>query len=345
MARETGLTISVGRLEFGGPDLPARRLRDLLEAEIESVPAGGRIDWATYYFRDRALAAALSRAAARGAAVRVMIERSPRRRGANDRVAAMLASDPRVTFHSLSWWPGRLHAKAYCFSSPARAWIGSFNPSGDEPEDAEVLAEIGDQDRGDNLLVELTRPDLVTALRRMISALPKVQPLLARADPRWPAGAGDEETRLYIYPRWRSAPLERRIAALGRGARVDGALSHFKAGRLSRALQAAALRGADVRLLLHATERRVPPALVAELQQAGVQAWRVGDGKSAPMHAKMIRIAGAAGTECWTGSLNFNPRSRFLNAELLLRSRDPRLAQAVAARLSALQARAAALRG
>ena len=38
---------------FGGPDLPARRLRNLLEEQVRAVPGGGSIDWVTYYFRDR----------------------------------------------------------------------------------------------------------------------------------------------------------------------------------------------------------------------------------------------------------------------------------------------------
>ena len=37
---------------FGGPDQPVGRLRDLLAEHIEGVPAGGSIDWITYYFRD-----------------------------------------------------------------------------------------------------------------------------------------------------------------------------------------------------------------------------------------------------------------------------------------------------
>ena len=43
---------------FGGPDRPARALRDLLEQKVDEVPPGGSIAWITYYFRDEALAEA-----------------------------------------------------------------------------------------------------------------------------------------------------------------------------------------------------------------------------------------------------------------------------------------------
>ena len=47
------------RIFFGGPDCRPRALRDLLRFHVSSVPSGGEIFWATYYFRDQALADAL----------------------------------------------------------------------------------------------------------------------------------------------------------------------------------------------------------------------------------------------------------------------------------------------
>src|SRR5688500_5918459 len=80
----------LGRLEFGGPDLPPRRLRQLLQDHVDAAPRGSRVDWATYYFRDRALAEALIRASDRGVVVTLAVEPDPRRPGANDAVIAML---------------------------------------------------------------------------------------------------------------------------------------------------------------------------------------------------------------------------------------------------------------
>ena len=68
----------LGRIEFGGPDLPPRRLRDLLQEQVDAAPAGSRTDWASYYFRDRALAEALIRASDRGVHVTLVIEPDPR---------------------------------------------------------------------------------------------------------------------------------------------------------------------------------------------------------------------------------------------------------------------------
>jgi len=77
-------------VHFGGPDLPRGRLRGLLAQQIEAVPAGGAIDWVTYYFRDRRLAADLIRARERGVAVRVTPDGRPRTPTANDRVRSLL---------------------------------------------------------------------------------------------------------------------------------------------------------------------------------------------------------------------------------------------------------------
>ena len=118
------MTQPLGRIEFGGPDLAPRRLRDLLQAQVDAAPARSRIDWATYYFRDRALAEALIRASDRGVKVRLLIEPKPRRAGANDAVIAMLsgagwaAASIIIRASSRGGPRGGLHAKIYAFSDP-----------------------------------------------------------------------------------------------------------------------------------------------------------------------------------------------------------------------------------
>ncbi len=77
-------------LYLGGPEQPRRRLRDILAEHVAAVPAGGEIDWVTYYFRDRQLAQALLDANRRGVRVRLTLEGAPRTRHANDRVLGML---------------------------------------------------------------------------------------------------------------------------------------------------------------------------------------------------------------------------------------------------------------
>jgi hypothetical protein len=100
------MTKDLGNYEvhFGGPDLPAYRLRDLLAERIAAVPPGGAIDWVTYYFRDRMLAEELLRAYRQGVKVTLTLEKHPRTAHANDMVIAMLSGRSGLDsgFRSLS---------------------------------------------------------------------------------------------------------------------------------------------------------------------------------------------------------------------------------------------------
>jgi hypothetical protein len=318
--------MSLGRVEFGGPDLPPRRLRDLLQAAVDAAPPGSRIDWATYYFRDRALAEALIRASDRGVRVRLVIEPDPRRKGANDAVITMLRkhglNGGLRRFRAAVLDRGHLHAKIYAFSEPDIAWVGSFNPSGDEPEDPEVIAEIGDQDRGHNLLLGIEQPRLTAALRRQIASLGRWTPLSLKGRLRFNLSVEDAGTRLYFYPRLRPLIVEQAIGELGAGDRLRGAISHLKAGEFTRQLQQAVARGAAVELLVHDTERRVPSELVEELSGNGIRIVRVAHPDDLPMHAKFLLIDHGGEHSAWLGSHNFNKKSLKKNAELLLRTTD-----------------------
>lgn len=312
-------------IEFGGPDAAPRRLRDLLEEQVDATPPGASIDWATYYFRDMRLADALTRASDRGVRVRLALEATPRRAGANDEVIA------RLTRHGLGgglclhrkwlWSRGKLHAKIYVFSEPGIAWVGSFNPSGNEPEDAETIAEIGDQDRGHNILLAIRSPRLVRELRRHVARLCAANPL-DRLRPSYNRVVAEESKRLYFYPRLRTRVVEPEIESLGKGARLMGALSHLKLDTLSSVIEQAAQRGAAVRLLVHNTERRVPAALIAKLVTAGVEIARYRHPAGLPMHSKLLLLSGPHVRCAWLGSYNHNSRSRKRNHELLVRTTD-----------------------
>lgn len=174
------------RIFFGGPDRPPRALRDLLHSRVSAVPCGGEIFWATYYFRDEALAHALVEAKKRGVTVRLTLEANPHTVHVNLPVVSMLqkaenlAGDVRSVNHI---WPDnlhrkkpRLHIKLYYFSHPEpHVLVGTFNPSGNRPEDPHIIAEIGDQDGGHNCLLEITDKRLVLPLRahgRLLHARP-----------------------------------------------------------------------------------------------------------------------------------------------------------------------------
>ena len=331
------------RLHFGGPDRPPRFLRDLLQARIEAVPQGGEIAWATYYFRDRALAEALMRASDRGVRVRAALEGQPRNRAVNAAVLAMLRDhglrggltvhrprDPRFGRRAY------LHSKIYLFSHPTPfALVGSFNPSGDEPEDDAILADIGDQDRGHNLLVELFDPGLVRGLRQRVDAIGRP---LRKLSPGHNRSVASGATRMFFYPRLRTDCIGQEIRALGPGDRVLGAISHLKPDLMTDALAAAAQRGASVSLIVHDTHRRVPEESVEQLSAAGGSVRRYEHPQGLPLHVKFLLIDRSGETAAWFGSFNFNKRSRLYNHELLVRSTDPVIVAGLAERFRQISA-------
>jgi phosphatidylserine/phosphatidylglycerophosphate/cardiolipin synthase-like enzyme len=296
-------------VHFGGPDQPPRALRDLLESRVDAVPAGGSIDWMTYYFRDEALAEALVRAHQRDVRVRVCVEGLPRHRGANDRVIDILKAGIggglRVDKHLFG--ASHLHTKLYCFSGPKpHALVGSFNPSGNEPEDQAVTADIGDQDRGHNLLVEINDPKLV-------------QPLEARTSVEL------DGEKAFFFPRLGGNPLDVRLAELGSGSKLRVSASHLSDGRTGQLLVRLAERGGHVEVLTHHTLRRSPEPLVQFLRSGGVRTYRYEHPQELPMHAKFI-VAEDAGRR-WSafGSYNLSRTSRWLNQELLMFSENTQL--------------------
>ena len=214
------------------------------------------------------------------------------------------------------------------------AYVGSFNPSGDLPEQRpEVIAEIGDQDRGHNLLVGFTDPVLQAGLAahvgRLVRAGASSFDRLRPSQNRPLVGGG---TAIRFFPRLDPAVIDADLNAAGAGASVRGAISHLKSGPLADRLIAAARRGAKVCLLVHDTERRVPAATVAQLRAGGIRLLRYVHPDGLPLHAKFLLIESAARRLSAFGSFNFNPRSRYLNHELLVRSSDARIFDALAAR-------------
>jgi hypothetical protein len=308
---------------FGGPDQPARALRDLLEARVDAVPTGGTIDWMTYYFRDEPLAEALVRAHARGVQVRVAVEGYPRRRQANDRVIEILKRGIHggLRVERRLFGASHLHTKLYAFSDPIpHALVGSFNPSGTVPEhDPELIADIGDQDRGHNLLVEIDEPRMVDTL---IDA--------ARGDLR-ERTVRDASAEADFFPR-ADDPLRNRIRRFGKGSKLRIAASHLRDPTMARELAVVVERGGSVEVLTHHTQRRSPEKLVEKLRSAGVRTYRYEHPAHLPMHAKFV-VAEDAGSR-WSafGSYNLSRTSRWLNQELLMFSEDSAVWKALDAR-------------
>jgi phosphatidylserine/phosphatidylglycerophosphate/cardiolipin synthase-like enzyme len=337
--------MSTREVFFGGPDRPPGRLRDLLAERIEAVPCGGEIDWVTYYFRDRRLAAGLARARERGVRVRVTLDGWPRTPGANARVVAQLGGslgdDLRLVRGRLDdsvfgkLVRPRLHEKLYLFSHPTpTALIGSFNPSGDQPElDPEVIREIGDQDCGHNTLVGLQDPELVGPLlaharllhRSRHSAFDRFRPVANRVI----ASPGLD---IHFLPRALPDPIEGVLARCRAGSRVRIAASHLSGPSSIRLLKSVAARGAEVEILAEATPRRVSPEAEQALLRAGVSIRRIVDARGFPMHAKFVLVDGAAGRSVMFGSFNWTEPSRHLNREIAAIATDPAIYEPFAER-------------
>jgi len=345
-------------VHFGGPDRPPSCLRDLLAERIAAVPAGGAIDWVTYYFRDRRLAAALLRARERGVQVRVALDGRPRTTYANEVVRRMLQSGLgdglRIVANPLDATPWgkfvrpRLHEKLYCFSHPEPvAFIGSFNPSGDDPEEEpEIIREIGDQDRGHNLLVELLDRALVDGLveharflhSRRHGAFDRFRPASNRE-------LRSDGLAVHFLPRLRRNPVTALLRRCGAEHRVRIAASHLSGPTSLWTLCSLARRGAAVEILAEPTLRRVPPRVEEKLRSAGVSLLRVVHPEGLPMHAKFALIDGQ--NERWVlfGSFNWTEPSRRLNREIGVIASDAKLFDAFEKRWEVLQRPFGALTG
>jgi phosphatidylserine/phosphatidylglycerophosphate/cardiolipin synthase-like enzyme len=333
----------IGRVFFGGPDKPVGALRSLLLQRIRTTPPGESIDWATYYFLDFELAQALIDASKRGVRVRLVIEGDPRLETANGPVVAMLKRDglnggltvrptPLFPFRSVS---GKLHAKIYAFSWPRPiAFVGSFNPSGGTGDDAPaIVSEIGNQDRGHNMLVEITSPGLVDALVSHVAELARNHGTVGRLSAENNRIVRDRDTELYFYPRLHPDIVESALDQLGHGDRLWAAISHLKGDAIGT-LEDAVERGAKINLIVHDTERRVPQRAVDRLRKDGIEIRRYRHPERLPMHDKFFIIENDNRWVVYFGSLNFNRNSRLINDELLIRSTNPILARTLLNRFS-----------
>ena len=336
-------------VHFAGPDYPRGHLRDLLEERVDAVPAGGAIDWVTYYFRDRRLAEALVRARRRGVAVGVAVDGRPRTSHANDEVAATLeaalGAELRRVLHPGVRLPGRpvrhphLHEKLYCFSHPRpTAFVGSFNPSGDGiDDDPEMLEEIRDQDAGHNLLVELAAPAVAEALAAHAREIRSMHHgLLERFSPRRQRSVTAPNLRIDFWPRAFRNPVLVLLRGVAPGASVRIAASHLKGGTMHRALARLARHGTSVTILTEETRRRVPDAVFRALSALSVSIERVRHPDGFPMHDKFMLIESGSERVVVFGSFNWTERSFRLNHEISVVCRDPSVFAAFSDRWKAL---------
>lgn len=341
-------------IHFGGPDQPAGSLRDLLAERIRAVPAGGAIDWVTYYFRDRRLAEELLRAHRRNVNVIVTLEGNPHVPDANREVVLMLSGarglgegfrtvylPPRIPMPSRRMGNPNLHEKLYCFSHPKPvAFIGSFNPSGDDPEERpDVIHEIGDHNRAHNVLVGINEPALVDGLVNHARWIHRArhrtfEPFFADGN-RALRGAN---TEIHFLPRARSHATARFLGGFGDGARIRVAASHLNGTASIRTMLRLARRGASVQILAESTLRRVPLKAERRLTGAGIAFRRVTHPDNLPMHNKFILVE--QNNQRWVvfGSYNWSTLSFWINQEICAISSQPQLFEAFAERWEVLEA-------
>jgi phosphatidylserine/phosphatidylglycerophosphate/cardiolipin synthase-like enzyme len=340
-------------VHFGGPDRPIGFLRDLLAQRVALVPAGGSIDWVTYYFRDRRLAAALVEAHQRGVDVRVTLEGHPRTPRANDAVIehlqAGLGGGLRVVRSRLDGTPlgkiarPRLHEKLYCFSHPSPvALIGSFNPSSDSPEaEPEVIKSIGDHDRAHNVLVELGDPDLARGLMDHARNLHRAR---HGCLDRFAASANRTLQRgghsIYFWPRARGHPIMATLRDLERGSRLRIAASHISGPSSLRGICAVAARGVTIEIVTESTRRRVPVEAEQRLIRAGISVRRLIDDEWIPMHNKFVLVETSSLQATIFGSFNWSEPSYRFNREIGVSTEDPLLFKAFTDRWDQLVAKA-----
>jgi phosphatidylserine/phosphatidylglycerophosphate/cardiolipin synthase-like enzyme len=344
---KTMATLHHDEIYFGGPDLPPGRLRDILAERVAAIPAGGSIDWVTYYFRDRQLAEELLRAHHRGVRVTVTLEGRPRTPDANDEVIAMLSGPDGLDkgFRTLSLagvptpsgkvWKPRLHEKLYCFSHPKPvAFIGSFNPSGDDPEERpDIISEIGDQNRGHNVLVGLTNPSLVDGLVSHARWISRARhSLFSRFFANGKQTLQTEDTQVYFLPQLRTHAVVRFLGRFGKGACIRIAASHIRGKSTVNAILGLSQRGAALEILAESTLRRVPTEVEQQLTSTGILFRRVSHPEGLPMHNKFVLVEENRHRWVVFGSYNWTTRSYWLNHEICAISADPKLFNAFAER-------------
>ena len=328
-------------VHWGGPDRPARHLRNLLEEKIHAVPSGGEILWATYYFRDEGLAKALLEASSRGVRVRIVMEGDPRTGSVNRQVLKLLQSSKAIGQDGVRALKHhivdnrflrrcRLHEKLYYFSHPvANVMVGTFNPSGNIPEDPEVIKKIGDQDRGHNVLVDIRCPDLVKHLHSHANHI------FSSCHGPWERFSAinnrvvcSGKTRVLFFPRSKWGVFHRLFDALTPNCTLRMAVSHLNDQQFCKRLLLLAIQGVRIEMLVHDTERRVPKWVESMLLHDNISFHRYVHPESYPMHNKFMLFEMPERRILTFGSLNLSVRSLHANHELLVIDETPELYEA-----------------
>jgi hypothetical protein len=221
----------------------------------------------------------------------------------------------------------RLHEKLYYFSHPLpSALVGTFNPSGNSPEDLSIIQKIGDQDRGHNVLVSIQDPLLVQGLyAHALHMFEAKHGPWERFMPESNRVVSSRNSRILFFPRSQRSDFDNLFAGLGSESRLRMAVSHLNDSGICKRLFGMAEQGVKIEILAHDTQRRVPSWVEKQMLQNGVAFRRYVHPEGLPMHNKFMLIEAPKSKVVTVGSMNLSVRSLHANHELLLISEDANL--------------------
>jgi len=243
--------------------------------------------------------------------------------------------------------PGRnmgnpnLHEKLYCFSHPKPiAFIGSFNPSGNDPEERpDVIRKIGDHNRAHNVLVGISEPALVDGLVKHARWIHRArhrifEPFFGNGN----RALRGTNTEIHFLPRARTHAAGHFLRRFGEGARIRVAASHLNGTTAVRTMLKISRRGASLEILAEPTLRRVPLKTEKKLTAAGIPFRRVTHAENVPMHNKFVLVEQKNRRWAIFGSYNWSTLSFWINQEICAISSEPKLFEAFAERWEILEA-------
>jgi hypothetical protein len=243
--------------------------------------------------------------------------------------------------------PGRkmgnpnLHEKLYCFSHPKPvAFIGSFNPSGDNPEERpEIIKKIGDHHRAHNVLVGISEPTLVEGLINHArwfhgSRHGFLKRFLADGN----RALHGLNTEVHFLPRFRPHAVASFLKRFGSGARIRIAASHLNGTTSIKTILRLARQAASLEILAESTLRRVPSTAERKLGEAGIAFRRVTHPEGLLMHNKFVLVEQKNRRWVVFGSYNWSTLSFWINQEICVISSQPELFEAFAERWKVLEA-------
>ena len=286
--------------------------------------------------------------------VTVTLEGNPHIPEANRQVVSMLSGEKGLGNRFRMVYlppcvpaPGRkmgnpnLHEKLYCFSHPKPvAFIGSFNPSGDTPEERpEIIHEIGDHNQAHNVLVGIREPAVIDGLTKHARWMHKARHgILNRFFADGNRALRGMSTEIHFLPRARSHAVANFLGRFGRGARVRVAASHLNGRTSIKTMLKLARRGVELEILAEPTLRRVSLKAEKILVEAGIPFRRVVHPMGLPMHNKFVLVEHDHQRWVVFGSYNWSTLSYWINQEICAISSQPQLFEAFAERWKVLEA-------